>query len=555
VLHYRRHFRTPFSFVDLTHEKPGTGTVKPWEAEMYRSRCGEVRGLKPFFLVPVVLLSLIGTVFAPPVVNCQTMVFTVTPTAIQFPSTQAFSRYMFPTRVQMTLTNLPISDGHLSVSVPAGFKAFYDVNGQYAWTDMNFGRYDSNSTSTFTAAFYVQYSPTDSVGSSGTITNTISITLRNPPYTNTVLANTVTLTSTPSTLLKINVFPYSYNWTTSSSFIAQPDGRTYVGGDGYWRSCKGQYSAVWWVDKTNGYVKTNSLNTNDTLFTIVDATGFALSGGETFSFGAWKAAYGTNTGTMTIVAGSTVQTLQVSAMQETSQPYSIAIPSELSNTIFPIFIIVNSPKIVYVDNPQIDNGALPIQLGWFRAASIARDAVELKWETLSETNNYGFLVQRYVASVWQDISPLIPGHGTTIAKHTYAYTDQVFSEGNIFPIPNVKYRLCQIDLDGTKSLSAEVSLTMSDVSPDVPYAFELKQNYPNPFNPSTVIDFSLAKSGYTTLKVYDILGREIVTLIDGNLEAGAHGITWDANTATTGTYFAQLSSGNSSKILRMQLVE
>jgi hypothetical protein len=539
--------------VDLTHEK--SGTVKPWEAEMYRSWCGEVGGLNPFSLVTVVLLVLIGMVFAHPLGYGQSMVFTVTPTAINFPSTQPFSRYMFPTRVQMTLTNLPLSDGHLSVSVPAGFKAFYDVNGQYAWTDMNFGRYDSSSTGTFTAAFYLQYAPTDSVGSSGTITNTMSITLRNPPYTNTVLTNTVTLTSSPSTLPRINVFPYSYNWTTSSSFMAQPDGRTYLGGDGYWRTFKGQYSAVWWVDKTNGYVKTNSLNTNDTLFTMVDATGFALSGGETFSFVAWKSASGTNTGTMTIVAGSAVQTLQVSSMLETSQTFSIAIPSELSNAIFPVFIIVNSPKIIYVDNPQICNGALPIQLGSLRATAIARDAVELKWETLSESNNYGFVVQRYVTGAWQEVSPLIPGHGTTITKHTYAYTDRAFTEGNLYPIPNARYRLCQIDLDGTKSFSAEVSLTVSDVAPDVPYAFELKQNYPNPFNPSTVIDFSLAKSGYTTLKVYDILGREMVTLIDGNLEAGAHGITWNAGSATTGTYFARLHSGNSSKILSMQLIE
>jgi hypothetical protein len=77
-------------------------------------------------------------------------------------------------------------------------------------------------------------------------------------------------------------------------------------------------------------------------------------------------------------------------------------------------------------------------------------------------------------------------------------------------------------------------------------AFELYQNYPNPFNPSTTIKFNLLQTGYTTIKIYDILGKEIETLLDGKMNAGNHEVHWNAQNLSSGVYFYKLQSGSMS---------
>jgi len=79
---------------------------------------------------------------------------------------------------------------------------------------------------------------------------------------------------------------------------------------------------------------------------------------------------------------------------------------------------------------------------------------------------------------------------------------------------------------------------------DVPSTMVLRQNYPNPFNPVTRIPFGLPVSGRTTLKVYDVLGREVATLVDGQLGPGNHEVTFDAGKLSSGLYFYRLESGN-----------
>ncbi len=89
-------------------------------------------------------------------------------------------------------------------------------------------------------------------------------------------------------------------------------------------------------------------------------------------------------------------------------------------------------------------------------------------------------------------------------------------------------------------------------------ALRLEPNHPNPFSPSTEIRFSLARPGRATLRVFDVGGREVRTLVDGEFPAGAHSVVWDgtdgAHRVASGVYFYQLSSGAESAIRRMQLV-
>jgi uncharacterized lipoprotein YddW (UPF0748 family) len=85
--------------------------------------------------------------------------------------------------------------------------------------------------------------------------------------------------------------------------------------------------------------------------------------------------------------------------------------------------------------------------------------------------------------------------------------------------------------------------------------FSLSQNYPNPFNPSTEIKFNLEESGFTSLRVYDMLGRQVTTLVNENLTSGSHSINFDASNLASGIYIYRLVSGNNSTTRRMTLIK
>jgi hypothetical protein len=92
------------------------------------------------------------------------------------------------------------------------------------------------------------------------------------------------------------------------------------------------------------------------------------------------------------------------------------------------------------------------------------------------------------------------------------------------------------------------------ISIDMPSTYLLQQNYPNPFNPSTTILFSIPTSEFVTLKVYDVLGREIATLVNENLSAGSYSYNFDAKNLTSGVYLYKLQAGKYSETKKMMLI-
>lgn len=105
-------------------------------------------------------------------------------------------------------------------------------------------------------------------------------------------------------------------------------------------------------------------------------------------------------------------------------------------------------------------------------------------------------------------------------------------------------------------IQAQVSSpTGVDESPAVVNEFSLEQNYPNPFNPSTTISFTLTANQFVTLKVFNALGEEVSTLVNGNLTQGLHSINFNANGLSSGFYIYRLESGNLVQVRKMMLLK
>lgn len=104
---------------------------------------------------------------------------------------------------------------------------------------------------------------------------------------------------------------------------------------------------------------------------------------------------------------------------------------------------------------------------------------------------------------------------------------------------------------------AKVNTAVVGVAENTPFTsqFIFRQNYPNPFNPSTTVTYSLPKAAYVILKVYNLLGREVATLVDQQMPSGAHQATWNAQGMTSGVYFYKISAGNYSKTRKMILLQ
>ncbi len=103
--------------------------------------------------------------------------------------------------------------------------------------------------------------------------------------------------------------------------------------------------------------------------------------------------------------------------------------------------------------------------------------------------------------------------------------------------------------------SRELNVEVEQNSLNVPGEFQLQQNYPNPFNPTTTIEFALPKQSNVTLKLFDILGREMATLVDAELESGVHKINFDGKDLASGIYFYRIHAEGFLKTKKLMLLK
>ncbi len=90
---------------------------------------------------------------------------------------------------------------------------------------------------------------------------------------------------------------------------------------------------------------------------------------------------------------------------------------------------------------------------------------------------------------------------------------------------------------------------------DAPQTFSLAQNYPNPFNPSTTISFSLPSQSFVSLKVFDIIGREVATIVSEEMPAGTYTRQWNAAKMSSGIYFYRLQAGSYTQTKKLVLLK
>ena len=194
------------------------------------------------------------------------------------------------------------------------------------------------------------------------------------------------------------------------------------------------------------------------------------------------------------------------------------------------------------------NDIVPVELTSFTAQA-STGKVTLNWATATETNNHGFEIQRKIVTTNSETAWLTigfkEGAGTTTEKQQYTYVDNV----NGITANSLQYRLKQLDFNGVYEYSDVVETSM------LPTKMEVFQNYPNPFNPATVISFSLVKKEMVTVKVFNTLGQEVATLINSELEAGYHNVTFDASGLTSGIYVYSIQTGDNKYSRKMMLIK
>lgn len=191
----------------------------------------------------------------------------------------------------------------------------------------------------------------------------------------------------------------------------------------------------------------------------------------------------------------------------------------------------------------LEDAPLPVTLESFTASNVNKRDVILSWTTNTEINNLGFDIERRLHDeTWTKIA-FQNGSGTSNTPVNYKFTDSKLNTGKY------NYRLKQIDVNGNfhyYNLNTTIEV-------GIPVKLDLSQNYPNPFNPVTKIDFDLPLDSRVNIVIYDILGREIKSIVNDFRKAGYYTVTFDASFLSSGTYFYRLLTSSDKSVLTKKL--
>lgn len=214
--------------------------------------------------------------------------------------------------------------------------------------------------------------------------------------------------------------------------------------------------------------------------------------------------------------------------------------------VFLIFSLLPA-RIVYSQFSDSDKiyDTLPVELVYFYPV-IQNNGVLLKWGTATEVSNYGFEVQRSISNYNFEMIGFVEGNGNSNSPKDYEFLDSLAEQSGL-----IYYRLKQIDFNGTSEYSDTVKVdfvsSVEESDNSVSNGFILEEVYPNPFNSSAKIIYQLFNSSKISLKVYDLLGSEVVTIVDDLQPVGRYEtefLTSQINSIpASGVFFIQLRAG------------
>jgi len=185
---------------------------------------------------------------------------------------------------------------------------------------------------------------------------------------------------------------------------------------------------------------------------------------------------------------------------------------------------------------------LPVELSSFTAT--ASDAsIMLNWATASESNVSHFDLLRNTELVYTVEA------GNTANGSEYTWTDSDVDNGTTY-----SYSLMIVDMDGNSSELSTVEATPSFNGATVT-EYALHQNFPNPFNPETSIAFDMVDAGFVTLSVYNVLGQEVASLVNGTMDAGRHIVSFNAANLTSGLYLYRIEANGFTAQMKMVLMK
>ena len=196
-----------------------------------------------------------------------------------------------------------------------------------------------------------------------------------------------------------------------------------------------------------------------------------------------------------------------------------------------------------VEDYVMEDFQLAVEMGTFDAIP-GDNRVTLRWNTLSESNNDRFDIERDGAVVARP-----RGLGDSPSGHSYQWVDEQVQSAVTYT-----YKLYSVDLNGTRRALATVSASPNS-SPAAVTEYALNQNYPNPFNPTTQITFDLVENGPVMLTIFNPVGQLVTTLVNGPMTAGRHTIAFDAGNLPTGMYLYRLEAGSFTAAHKMLLIK